>query len=185
MLPLAVVLWVQKQKWIYFILGAFLICSSAGLWLGYGQDYGRSMIQVANRSSQERMRFWIAAWKIGRDHPLFGTGPGTFAMMYPHYREAGDEDTLLVHNNYLQMWTDSGLAGFITFLFWLPGSLWLWLRKWKNVPCKNRAVPMLLWCACMTFALHSLVDFDLYMIGNSWPIFVLLGYLSEGRIRKL
>lgn len=149
--------------------------------LGFGLGYGRAALEKGAKTWEARMGYWRAAWKIGRDHPIRGAGPGSFGRMYPGYKTAEDEETRLVHNNYLQMWADSGLAGFVTFLLWLPGTLVLWVWRWRAMRAREGMVPILVWCACTAFALHSLVDFDLYMIGNSWPIFVLLGYLSNTR----
>ncbi len=144
------------------------------LWHGHG-----SVVEWFETSGSSRLAYYKAAAHIGCEHPLLGTGPGTFQAMYPRYKSPEAEETRLVHNNYLQMWSDSGLPGFVTFALWLPGTLLLWLRRWRLAPSRERISPLLIWCACAVFALHSLVDYDLYMAGNSWPIFVLLGYLSQ------
>ena len=62
-------------------------------------------------SAAARGDYWRGAVAIARDHPLFGTGPGTFGSIYPKYKTATTEEAQLVHNSYLQMASDSGAAG--------------------------------------------------------------------------
>lgn len=192
-------LWKSQSKGAYLsffitlILGSFIFIRRRPLALGFvavvlfiavigfGLGYGHAALEKGNQTWRARMDYWKAAYKIGLDYPLLGSGPGTFSTMYLRYKSPGSEITRLVHNNYLQMWSDSGFLGFLTFMIWLPGSLILWARCWRHVALKQRVVPSLLWCACTAFAIHSFVDFDLYMISNAWPIFVLLGYLINTR----
>ncbi len=78
-----------------------------------------------------------------------------------------------MHNLYLQMWSDSGLLGFFTWIVFFPGVLIQWVRREKS----KSTVQWCIACAGIAFALHSFLDFDFYMVGNVWPLFVLLGYL--------
>ena len=171
-LCVAIILLTRRQRISIAVIAALIALFVAGFILGYG----RLAWTESHRTGAARLEFWRAAWQIGCDHPVAGSGPGTFAIMYPRYKKPETEPTRFVHNTYLQMWSDSGFAGFATFAVWLPGSLWL--QRWKHLAPKERLIPTLLWCACLGFALHSLVDFDYYSPGNSWPIFLLLGYLA-------
>lgn len=177
---LAVLMLIQCRKTAWLVAGAVLILSL----IGFGLGYGSHALEKGKKTLEARVGYWRAAWEIGRDHPILGSGPGTFAQMYPRYKRPEDEATVLVHNNYLQMWSDGGLLGLAAFVMWLPGTLWQWAWRWRRAPPPDRMVPTLLWCACVAFALHSLMDFDLYMISNAWPVFVLLGYLSQARPDK-
>lgn len=154
-----------------------------GIALGFGRQvpikkFG-NLPATYEASWKARLGYWKAAVKITRKHPVLGTGPGTFAKLHSAYQENPHLPTRLVHNNYLQMACDSGLLGFAAFIMWLPWSMWRSLQRWRNRPLQDRLTPTLLWCACLVFTIHSLVDFDLYMISNAWPIFMLLGYLSS------
>lgn len=182
-ISLAIILTCYRKFFVFIFLIIVFFCAIMGVLFGYGQrrDYNEmpeAAIKIGKKSLEHRIGFWKAACQIGWERPLLGSGPGTFAKKYPLYKKSHDEDTRLVHNNYLQMWSDSGIGGFVTFILWLPGTLFLWLYHWWNKRPSKQITQTLLWCACLTFALHSLVDFDLYMISNSWPIFLLIGYLS-------
>jgi hypothetical protein len=174
--------WFGRRSWKSMMIGilALVLAGAIGWGLVSSLD-GRFKMAVVQQSVAGRLKIWRAAAEISWDHPLFGSGPGTFASRYPRYRRTGDEPTILVHNNYLQMASDSGLAGFAAFILWLPGTLWLAWRRWRNVAVPSCIVPLLIGCAGLCFALRSLGDFDLYMTGNAWPIFVLLGYLAAAK----
>src|SRR5579871_2774893 len=60
-------------------------------------------------SLEARTDYWHGAMSIVKDHPWVGTGPGTFGSIYPKYKTALTEEAQAVHNNYLQMWSDSGI----------------------------------------------------------------------------
>jgi hypothetical protein len=175
-LAIGVLLLIPRRRMALMILAALFGISL----FGFGLGYGRKAVDKGIKTWGARVGYWKAAVEIGKDYPLLGSGPGTFSVMYPRYKNLEDEDTRLVHNNYLQMWSDSGVLGFVSFFLWFPGSLAIWWWRNRNIPPQQRVVSTLIWCGCLAFALHSLVDFDLYLLSNSWPIFVLTGYLAVG-----
>ena len=157
---------------------ALSLCAVLAL-AGFAAGYGILAVEKGKKTWNARMGYWQAAVRIGAEHPVLGTGPGTFLKLYSQYKASEDESTKLVHNNYLQMWCDSGLLGFLAFLLWLPRSLWVWWSRRNHLMADQKAIQTLVWCACMAFAIHSLVDFNLYLPGNAWPVFVLLGFLAR------
>lgn len=152
---------------------------------GFAVGYGQRGVEKGKRTLSARVDYWRAAWRIGWDHPVLGSGPGTFAKLYPRYKAWNAESTRLVHNNYLQMWCDSGIVGFAAFAALLPGTLFAWWRRARAIPVRERWPWTFAWAGLVAFAVHSLVDFDLYLVGNAWPAFVLLGALagSTGALR--
>jgi O-antigen ligase len=128
-------------------------------------------------SAMARFDYWGGAIEIGRDHPWFGTGPGTFGSIYPAYKTAATEEAKTVHNDYLQMWSDSGwVAMFVYLAIWI-----LALRDAVRLVRARRgdtaSVALLMFLAGWTA--HSLIDFDLYIPGLAWPAFVMLG-MTQG-----
>jgi len=139
----------------------------------FAVGYGRVAVEMGRRTLEARLDYWQAALKIGWDHPFLGSGPGAFAKLYPQYKSAAAESTRLTHNLYLQMWSDSGLIGLLTCIAFFPGILIQWFRREKS----KSALQWCIACAGVAFAFHSFMDFDFYMVGNVWPLFVLLGHL--------
>lgn len=165
--------WCWKKQ-----IGGVVLCCALAVG-GFALGYGRSGMEKGFKTWEARQSYWRAALHIGADHPLVGSGPGTFARMYPKYKRDADEATKLVHNNYLQMGSDSGFLGFLSFLIWLPGILLIWWQQNAGIALRERKIQWMIWGACAAFAFHSCVDFNLYLPGNAWPIFVLLGFLSR------
>lgn len=76
-----------------------------------------------------------SALAIFRDHPLFGTGFGTFSSVYPQYRLPGDPNPLPVpfaHNIILNTAAEVGalgLAAFTAIIVWAAVAGWRWYAR--------------------------------------------------------
>src|SRR5439155_23649667 len=95
---------------------------------------------------------------------------------YPKYKTAATEEAQLVHNSFLQMWSDSGVVAFVTFAL-----LWLVALRDAFALARQRAgdAAAIAVCAALGgWVVHSLVDFDLYVPGVAMPAFLLLGVLQ-------
>lgn len=127
-------------------------------------------------SVSARIDYWQGALKIAKDHPLWGTGPGTFGSVYPIYKVALTEETKAVHNDYLQILCE---AGFLSFLVYI--GLWVWggrdaLRLVKLRNGDAASVALVMFFAAWT--VHSMIDFDLFVPGLAWPAFMILGMVQ-------
>lgn len=127
-------------------------------------------------SLEARLDYWRGAVAVGKDFPVFGTGPGTFGSIYPKYKTADTEEAQLVHNNYLQMWCDAGVAAFLVY-----AGLWAVALRDGCRLAKRRtgdAAVIAIVPALAGWAVHGLVDFDLYVPGIAYPVFALLGAMQ-------
>jgi O-antigen ligase len=134
------------------------------------------LIRFSIESAGARRDYWRGAVQIARDHPWLGTGPGTFGSIYPKYKTASTEEAQLVHNNFLQMWSDSGMVAFLVFsLLWLVA-----LRDALELARQRTgdAAAIAICAALAGWTVHSLMDFDLYVPGVAMPAFLLLGMLQ-------
>ena len=80
--------------------------------------------------------------------------------------------TRLVHNNYLEQASDSGVIGFLTFLALIIGLLTFLYRKSRREPAL-----FFVWLGLLGWALQGLVEFGLYIPALAWPAFLLFGWL--------
>jgi tetratricopeptide (TPR) repeat protein len=158
----------RRARWVVIALlavaGIFVAAQRVGL------------IGLGTSSVEARRDYWRGAIAIARDHPWLGTGPGTFGSIYPKYKTAASEEAQLVHNNFLQMWPDSGVAGFVTFaLLWLVA-----LRDALELARRRTgdAAAVAVCAALAGWVVHGLMDFDLYVPGVALPAFLLLGVLQ-------
>jgi O-antigen ligase len=81
-------------------------------------------------AAASRIPLMQMAWNMIKDHPLTGVGINNFSVVLPHY--AGPEFSgawlALVHNEYLLVWSESGLGALVAFLVFLGVALY---RGWK------------------------------------------------------
>lgn len=127
-------------------------------------------------SALSRFDYWGGAIEIGKDYPWFGTGPGTFGSVYPVYKTADTEEAKTVHNDFLQMWSDSGwMAMFVYAAIWIVG-LRDAVRLVRARGGDAASVGLLMFVA--GWSVHSVIDFDLYVPGLAWPAFLMLGMVQ-------
>jgi len=77
-----------------------------------------STADLTEYSLQGRLHFLRGAAEIFRDHPLVGTGPGTFTYVYPQYQRDVRFYSRDPHNLFAQMAAESGIVG-LGALIWL------------------------------------------------------------------
>lgn len=136
-------------------------------------------ISLTDRNVQERFVFWQDAFKVVKEHPVFGLGGGAFEETNRRYQSYFYSSTQ-AHNHYVQMWTEVGTVGLIIFL-----SLWVFykllvLRLWWRQ--KNRETKLLVWSmygTAATLGLHAFLDFDLSLSSITIVLFAMLG-LTRG-----
>jgi hypothetical protein len=172
------------------LVAAVLVLGLAGFVLRYAGFFERGATSVS-----ARFDYWRAAVQIVNAHPVFGTGPGTFSIPYQRLKRPESESARLVHNDYLEQASDSGLLGAALYTVFIAGSLtWSFRRKAKGVasatPTKN-PVPetgpgteagvdwfrFSVWLGVLGWSLQSLFEFGLYVPALSWLAFALLGWL--------
>ena len=127
-----------------------------------------------------RFDYWRAAVQTAKEKPLFGTGPGTFALAYQKVKRPESEMARLVHNDYLEQASDSGLVGMLAYAFFIIGAV-VWSFP-KTARSKVRVsadwLTLAVWLGLLGWSLQSLVEFGLYIPALAWPAFALLGWLS-------
>ncbi len=119
---------------------------------------------------------------IVRSFPLFGTGFGTFIHVYPAFRSVpGDAVYDHAHNDYLELFTDGGLIGFL-LAAWFIAAVVIHaagtLRKRKDpysILMTSGALT-----AILALLLHCFIDFQMYNGANGLYIFFVCGLAVSG-----
>jgi O-antigen ligase len=161
----------EEQRTLFWLGG---IMTTLVLVFLLGQHAG--LLHFGTKSLESRVDYWRGAIAIIRDHPWVGTGPGTFGSIYPKYKTALSEEAQVVHNNFLQMWSDSGVLAFIAYAL-----LWVVAVRDAFRLARQRAGDAAAMAVCGALAgwtVHGLVDFDLYSPGVALPAFILLGIVQ-------
>ncbi len=74
-----------------------------------------------------RIHTWEAAFSMIKASPVFGSGLGTFQIVFPGFRYPGFElevpigNVLHTHNEYLEIWAEMGILGLALFLWLMIG----------------------------------------------------------------
>jgi len=90
--------------------------------------------QIVNPAANiGRSQIWQANLDMIKDRPLLGWGYGNYRKFRdPYYQRYPEADTTAhAHNNFLQMWVDTGIVGLGTFLF----LFWIVLRAGWQAYC--------------------------------------------------
>jgi len=157
----------QRTKII--LVGAILVVGLAGFawrFAGYFQKGATSAVA--------RGDYWHAAVATALANPVLGTGPGTFAIPYAKIKKPGSEMARLVHNDYLQQASDSGLVGGAAYLVFVAGSLWV---GWRRLAPQGDWLKFSVWLGLLGWSLQGFVEFGLYIPAVAWPGFALMGWL--------
>lgn len=125
-----------------------------------------------------RSGYWKAIPSMVKDYLLIGSGPGTFGTIYPGYRLLLGRETQMAHNNYLQIFVETGIIGLIAFLWLLARFLKRGIGLILEEKTREEKILLLGYFAGVSgFLIHSLVDFGLYIPGIAMTIFVFLALM--------
>lgn len=133
-----------------------------------------------------RAHFWSIALQIFRAHPIIGSGLGSFGLLYTQYdTRNGLLRAEQVHNDYLQVLTDTGLIGAVlglAFIFWLFRQ---GLARRATTDVFRRGVTTGALAGCFGVLVHSFFDFTLHTPANAL-LFLSLAALAtlDERVEK-
>jgi O-antigen ligase len=183
---LAVVAWQHAVKrHVLVLLGlvavAFLVGSQIGS-IGTGERLA-SVITNPWEAGSARFIIWKQSWEMLKDAPWMGVGIAHYALYYPSYRAPGDQNAgFFVHNDYLQIWIETGLPGLLLLIAVLGAVSGLYIRAIRHRTFKGpKAIELTaLFAGLLAVAMHSFVDFNLYVLS----VMALAG-LTLGRFHAL
>jgi len=115
-------------------------------------------------SVSARLDYWQAAIRTAAANPAFGTGPGTFAIPYKQIKKLESEMARLVHNDYLEQASDSGIVGFSLYLASLSESSFVQGQKAGSTPLR-----FAVWLGLLGWSSQGLMEFGLYIPALAWP----------------
>lgn len=119
-----------------------------------------------------RLDYWHAALQTTASHPLFGTGPGTFQRPYARLKAPDAEMSRLVHNDYLEQFSDSGVIGGILYASWIvSGLIFIGKSAWKT----HSQLFFALFLGLLGWFIQGLAEFGLFIPALAWTAFLFLG----------
>lgn len=161
------------RKWKQILIYGALVVGLAGFGIRNAKFFHKQ-----NNSVGARFTYWRAALEITREHPLLGTGPGTFSILYQQLKRPEDEMARLCHNDYLEQACDSGILGCLAYTAMIAVFISR-LYRYRTTGERLDWLAFSVRLGLLGLCLHSLVEFHLYMPALAWPMFFLLGWASS------
>jgi O-antigen ligase len=167
------VFWLYRLKWSrrlkLVVVSALLMGGLVVFAVRFQSYFAKGATSVG-----ARFDYWRAAGQITKAHPVFGTGPGTFQHPYALFKQPDSEMARLVHNDYLEQFSDSGIIGglsyaaWITLLFWVVGK-----RVWTS----GNWLEFGILAGLLAWFTQGFIEFSLFVPALAWTAFVLAGCL--------
>ncbi|MCR4399671.1 MAG: O-antigen ligase family protein, partial [Syntrophomonadaceae bacterium] len=108
-----------------------------------------------------RLAFSRAAFRIGMEHPLLGTGAGGWNALYHQYLDM-PYFTTEVHNHFLQVWVETGIIGMAAFLAMWVVLLFLFMSVYRAPADASAKLQMAgITSAALVLGMHAAIDIDL------------------------
>jgi putative inorganic carbon (HCO3(-)) transporter len=164
----------------------FLVFGLALLWAVWiGLDAVISRFFTASEDFKLRREIWVNTFNILKDFPLFGSGLGTFAFIFPMYRSFHILGIVThAENDYLQLASEVGLIGIgilvilFSFLFYKAVSGIRSLRESQKYIGMGGLVGIL------ALMFHSLVERNIQVPGNAFLFTFLLALILTLSTKK-
>ncbi len=121
-----------------------------------------------------RFDYWRVAVRVALDHPLLGTGPGTFQRPYARLKLPDAEMARLAHNDYLEQFSDSGVIGGMCYAAWVG---WVMIRLGRKLWQSRDFLVFAVFSGLLGGFAQSMSEFGLYIPAMAWTAFTLLGWL--------
>ena len=149
---------------------------------------GVSVTQLINVfSSGRRAAIWKFTGMMIKDHPIIGSGIGTFKYNDLRYQakffEQGDNRSIYpyglaeqAHNEYLQLWAELGTIGLAIFLWLIIAYFNYGIRYLKREKDKQKQGIMIgLMGAVVAFLIDSFIWFPLHLSANVSLLWLFIG----------
>jgi O-antigen ligase len=159
--------------------GLLVAVVAAGL-LAFGWRF-HGYFAAGATSVGARFDYWRAARQTALANPFLGTGPGTFQRPYARLKSPDAEMARLVHNDYLEQFSDSGFVGGLAYLVWIGA--WLWItgrRVWRA----TEGPWFWVFLGTAAWLAQGVSEFSLYVPALAWTAFTLGGALAGFTARE-
>ncbi|MBN2812773.1 MAG: O-antigen ligase family protein [Bacteroidales bacterium] len=122
---------------------------------------------TTDESNLERLNRWNAAFRMIRERPLFGWGPGTYMFQYAPYQHAAEKtgistdfgDMGNAHSEYIGPMVESGIPGFLSFVVICLLSLVTGFRVYEKLTDKRlRQMVLFLLLGYITYLVHGTLN---------------------------
>ncbi len=178
--------WSRPKKWGVFALITLIIISVAIFMPQDIKQRATTLLEFKegefkDMSIQGRLIVNRNTLEMIKDYPILGSGPGTFNLLYPKYRDPRLRTFMnATHNDYLQYAEEMGLFGLGSFILLLVLFFKKSLNLIKTLPDRYlRLLTIGFLVSVSAIAIHGLVDFNLQIPANALLFWIILALSSR------
>jgi O-antigen ligase len=178
-----------NRRWLVALAGAVIALVLIGALPPVRQEAGAvlsralSTTDPADSSIEGRLDLWKVGLAITVDHPILGTGPETFPLLFPQYRDsllASHRNSWLIyrpespHDVYLEISAGAGVPALAAYLALLAAIFLRLIEALRHAP--NRAARVMLAAVIAAAAGHLVTDlFMTAELTGSWLFWLVVG----------
>ncbi len=140
----------------------------------------RVVERITQTTAQTEDRDEVASYALAmwKDYPVFGSGLGSFPVVFPHYSAQG---TLVsythAHNDYLEFGAETGVVGLSLLGLMVLTSFAVALRaQYLREDPLMRGLSFASMMGILALMIHSFVDFNLQIPANALTFMLLLAF---------
>jgi tetratricopeptide (TPR) repeat protein len=154
------------------IVTAVAVAAAAAVYGAYPQMRVRVAQMAKDVGEHSRPIVWRAAWNIFREHPVVGSGAGSYDTFFEAYRPEGFLNRVIyAHCDYLNVLSDYGAVGFV--LLFGAAAVVLWRCA------GSRGLAGAAYTGLLAVAVHILVDWDLNMPALAMVVAVVAAFVTS------
>lgn len=143
---------------------------------GTQHQLGQGPTRFGSVSSSNRSAWWRESWQAFTQHPLDGSGAGSFQIEHKLVRTTRfSQEAAEPHSLPLQFLGETGIVGFLLLMGLVAAGVAIVRRALQR---EERAAVAALGAGCVVYALHTLVDIHWDYLAASAPVFLVLGALA-------
>ncbi len=197
----------RKFKYSLLLVGVLIALSIVLVYLNKDSNFVKNSlplqrlanISFSERTAQTRLMAWNAAWQGFLDRPLLGWGNENYYIVFNRYFDpeiyshAGSRVWFdRAHNIFLDHLVNGGIIGFIAYLFFLFGPIWILFKRgvWSNslwskfrkklpigAPVKMNFGNQMLLLSTLAFVIQGLLVFEALV--TYLPLLIIWAMIGE------
>ncbi len=181
----------QKQSWILpaililiTVIGSVILLSS-NIVLDILPDNLERRISIDSLFTNDRFIYIQDAVNMIRDYPAMGAGGGAWSRLYEQYQSYPYTSTQ-THTFYMKLLIETGITGFILFVFFIGYILFVYLRIIKQTSfSEENELKWMFPVLVLNIIVHSAIDFDMSFVYLSALVFLGIGMMISNENSNL
>ena len=135
---------------------------------GNVHEHIQSIANIRNDASNlERLNRWSCAWRMFKEKPVTGWGPGTYMFNYAPFQLTKDKTIISTnagtrgnaHSEYLGALSESGILGLISFILIILATIFTAIRVYLNTRRRKiRILSLAVLLGLVTYYVHGFLN---------------------------